>query len=60
MCIIITNPDSSAKMLSFNEVGGGGGTVSVEGGLLVSGMDSPGGPLNFIPNINGLGGPSVA
>ena len=60
MCIIITNPESSAEMLSFNEV---------EGGLLVSGMDSPGrqddsgtdGPGGpFIPNTNGPGGPSVA
>ena len=51
MCIVITNPESSAKMLSFNEVEGG--TVSVEGGLLVSGMDSLGGP--FIPNTNGPG-----
>ena len=48
MCIIITNPESSPKMLSFNEV---------EGGLLVLGMDSPGGP--FIPNTNGPGGPMV-
>ena len=41
-----------------------------EGGLLVADMDGPGdklfrhrwsgGTINFIPNINGLGGPSEA
>ena len=33
----------------------GGGTVSVQGGLLVAGTDGPGGP--FIPDMDGPGGP---
>ena len=36
----------------------GGGTISVQGGLLVAGTDGPGGP--FIPDMDGPGGPSVA
>ena len=33
---------------------GGGGTISVQGGLLVAGTDGPGGP--FIPDMDGPGG----
>ena len=58
---IITNvnPESSAKMLSFNDVEGGclyhAWTVQGGWGAVSSGTDGPGGP--FIPNTNGPGGP---
>ena len=65
MCIIITIPESSVKMLSFNEVEGGplvsrGDSYighGQSGGTGYSGTDGPGGP--FIPNTNGPGGPMV-